>query len=47
MTSAHSGPMGFDQALRPGKNRFECLIHPWMRAVVVVEDDDHGHRGHH
>ena len=47
VTSAHSGPAGYDQALQPGKNRFECLIHPWMRTVVVVEDDDHGHRGHH
>jgi hypothetical protein len=42
------GPKGFEQTLQPGKNRFECLIHPWMRAVVVVdEDDDHGNSGHH
>jgi plastocyanin len=29
-----SGPGGI---LAPGQNRFECLIHPWMRAVVTVE----------
>jgi len=28
------GPVG---SLTPGKNMFECLIHPWMRAVVTVE----------
>ncbi len=49
VTSTSPGPAGFSQALQPGKNRFECLIHPWMRAVVIVEDDhgDHGHHGHH
>jgi len=24
-------------SLTPGKNMFECLIHPWMQAVVTVE----------
>jgi plastocyanin len=49
VTSAQSGPEGFSQALQPGENKFECLIHPWMRAVVTVgDDDDHGdHSGHH
>jgi plastocyanin len=50
VTSADTGPEGFSQALQPGKNLFECLIHPWMRAVITVEsdDDDHeGHSGHH
>lgn len=32
--------------LKPGKHKFECLIHPWMRSVVKVRadhDDDHDH----
>ena len=29
--------------LGPGRHYFECLIHPWMRAVVTVR----GHHGHH
>jgi hypothetical protein len=28
--------------LAVGENRFMCCIHPWMRAVVQVEEDDHG-----
>jgi len=44
VSDERSGPRGFNQALKPGKNRFECLIHPWMRAVIVVHDDHHGHR---
>lgn len=31
--------------LDPGNHRFQCCIHPWMRAIVKVqeeeEDDDH------
>jgi len=23
----------------PGTHRYQCLIHPWMRTVAVVEDD--------
>jgi len=41
------GPKGFEQTLQPGKNRFECLIHPWMRAVVIVDGNGHGGHGHH
>jgi plastocyanin len=26
--------------LAPGLHHFECLIHPWMRTDVVVEQDD-------
>jgi len=26
--------------LSPGLHRFECLIHPWMRTDVVVEQED-------
>jgi plastocyanin len=30
--------------LAPGNHRFQCCIHPWMRALVKVqEDDEHGH----
>ena len=37
----------FDDLAR-GKHLFECLIHPWMRSVVVVRGDHHhGHGGHH
>ncbi|HSS58221.1 MAG TPA: hypothetical protein VLK59_09440 [Solirubrobacteraceae bacterium] len=24
----------------PGTHLYQCLIHPWMRSVAVVEDDD-------
>ena len=26
--------------LSPGVHRFECLIHPWMRAVVTVDQNE-------
>jgi len=26
--------------VRPGTHLYQCLIHPWMRSVAVVEDDD-------
>jgi hypothetical protein len=26
--------------LTPGVHRFECLIHPWMRTTVVVENEN-------
>ncbi len=26
-----------------GTERYQCLIHPWMRAVVHIEGDEHGH----
>lgn len=32
--------------LKPGTHKFECLVHPWMRAVVGVradKDADHDH----
>lgn len=31
--------------LTPGLHKFECCIHPWMRATIRVEadDDDHQH----
>lgn len=30
--------------LEPGLHRFECCIHPWMRATIQVHDNDHdGH----
>ena len=27
------------QGLSPGVHKFQCCIHPWMRAVVTVEED--------
>jgi plastocyanin len=33
-------------ALDPGTHKYECLIHPWMRAVVDVRADDGDHHGH-
>ena len=35
-TTVSSGPGG---VLTLGQNKFECFIHPWMRAVVTVETD--------
>ena len=34
--------------LSAGNHRFMCCIHPWMRAIIKVDDDAHGpdHRGH-
>ena len=33
--------------LGPGNHRFQCCIHPWMRAIIKVDDDagggDHSH----
>ena len=29
--------------LSPGTHRFQCCIHPWMRALIVVEADHMGH----
>ena len=26
-----------------GTERYQCLVHPWMRAVVHIEGDEHGH----
>jgi hypothetical protein len=26
------------KGLSPGVHKFQCCIHPWMRAVVDVED---------
>jgi plastocyanin len=48
----------FEEAFAtPGIARFQCCIHPWMRAVAKVEkkekehrddhDDHHDHDGHH
>jgi plastocyanin len=32
--------------LKPGKHRFQCLIHPWMQTTVKVERrHHHGHGG--
>jgi plastocyanin len=31
--------------LAPGNHRFQCCIHPWMRAIVKVKPDG-GHRDH-
>lgn len=35
--------------LSPGLHKFECCIHPWMRATIRVheqeDDDDHEHDG--
>jgi plastocyanin len=28
--------------LAPGNHRFQCCIHPWMRAIIKVEADDNG-----
>lgn len=39
--TAASGPGGI---LTPGQNRFECFIHPWMRAVVTVVTGETGLR---
>jgi hypothetical protein len=30
--------------LSPGNHRFQCCIHPWMRALIKVDVDEH--RGH-
>jgi plastocyanin len=27
-----------DDVLKPGLNRFQCCIHPWMRATIRVEE---------
>jgi hypothetical protein len=24
----------------PGVHKFQCLIHPWMRSIAVVGDDE-------
>ncbi|WP_448624720.1 cupredoxin domain-containing protein [Geodermatophilus sp. URMC 64] len=42
------GRLVFDDLGR-GKHLFECLLHPWMRSVVVVRGDHHhhDHGGHH
>jgi plastocyanin len=47
VTSADTGPAGFSQGLQPGDNLFQCLIHPWMRAVITVERDNRGHDDEH
>jgi plastocyanin len=31
--------------LAPGNHRFQCCIHPWMRALIKVEAED-DHSGH-
>jgi plastocyanin len=28
--------------LAPGNHRFQCCIHPWMRAIIKVKPDDEG-----
>jgi hypothetical protein len=35
--------------LTAGNHRFQCCIHPWMRTLVKVQDDDQDggdHGGH-
>jgi plastocyanin len=33
--------------LDPGTHKYECLIHPWMRAVVEVRSNGEDHEHHH
>jgi hypothetical protein len=28
------------EGLEPGNHRFQCCIHPWMRALVKVQGED-------
>jgi hypothetical protein len=38
-------PLGGTRSVGPlsaGTHLFECMIHPWMRSVAVVEGDDNG-----
>jgi hypothetical protein len=38
-TSVPAGGTFAVENLTPGAHLFQCLIHPWMRSVAVVEDD--------